>query len=468
MVTTATRNNKSGFSIGVGCPGCGGEVTLEDDFFVLACRHCGSVLRLEMPDMPPAYMVSATADRRELRFGIDRYQKEHDLPLTRSDLQIKPIYYPYWRIEGILLKVRNRVEERVYTTTESEGAQVEHRVETPKTHINLTPYVTTIQAGPEVAGVPATIGYRATWLKLVPYARENTQDGFTSLAIARRWEDVNRDLTKRVEGVGGIDPADFGNNLTRIYRPRPSLVFYPYIIAESYRPGDYDRWLIDGISGRVLVHQDMPENPDCAGAEELPEVPFGQLKVDFHRCAQCGSDLPETPSCVYICKQCDYLNVMQEAREAVHSVFTAENSDGHPSFPFWIMHFSSDADPRLKKLVGGIRESSLLAIPAFRASGFDGLYRLARRLSTAAEHFSVHELVHSDQEFHPAAIGPAEAMVLAEVVVTRALVEQGVRVEQVSLPVDDLKLAYLPFEPQSYFYVDTNLGAVTFERGLLR
>ncbi len=68
---TQTSKNQSGFYIGVGCPGCGGELALESEFFVISCDHCGSVLRVTLPEIPPAYMVAAKVSKREARFGID-------------------------------------------------------------------------------------------------------------------------------------------------------------------------------------------------------------------------------------------------------------------------------------------------------------------------------------------------------------------------------------------------------------
>ena len=139
---TQTSKNQSGFYIGVSCPGCGGELKLEDEFFVLACGHCGSVLRVTMPEIPPAYLVSARVTEREARFAIDRYLKENGLPLTDSSLQFKRIYYPYWKVDAVLLKVRNRIETREHGC--DENGQSDYVTEKEKTDISLTPYSTTM------------------------------------------------------------------------------------------------------------------------------------------------------------------------------------------------------------------------------------------------------------------------------------------------------------------------------------
>ncbi|MEE8577598.1 MAG: hypothetical protein V3T31_10120, partial [candidate division Zixibacteria bacterium] len=59
MATQTKTTNKSGFYIEVTCPGCGGTLDLDTDFFVLECTHCGSVHRVVMPEAPAAYMISA-------------------------------------------------------------------------------------------------------------------------------------------------------------------------------------------------------------------------------------------------------------------------------------------------------------------------------------------------------------------------------------------------------------------------
>ncbi|MFQ5584640.1 MAG: hypothetical protein ACE5GL_09420, partial [Calditrichia bacterium] len=93
-MTAKTRNRKSGFFIGVTCPDCGGELELEENFFVTRCCHCDSVHRIVMPDIPMVYLIPAKISKREARFSIDRYLKKKSLPLTSSNFQLKRLYYP--------------------------------------------------------------------------------------------------------------------------------------------------------------------------------------------------------------------------------------------------------------------------------------------------------------------------------------------------------------------------------------
>ena len=66
---TTPKINKGGYSIGVTCPGCGGKLKLDQDFFVLPCKHCGSVLRVQMPEVPPAFMVKGELSGGSFRGG---------------------------------------------------------------------------------------------------------------------------------------------------------------------------------------------------------------------------------------------------------------------------------------------------------------------------------------------------------------------------------------------------------------
>ena len=253
------------------------------------------MLRVTQPEIPPAYLVSARTSKRKARFSIDRHLKENGLPLTGSDLQFKYLYYPYWKIDGVLLKVRNRIETREYGLDENGNPQ--HVSEMEKTDVSLTPYSTTLPAGAHFDGIPEGIGVRAAYLKLAPFSRDNTQDGFDPLPVIKQWKEACDELLRRVNSLAQLDEAAFGVNRTELYRPVASLVYFPCIVAESYAGGDFNRFVIDAVTGRLLDHLDRLEYSDDVVAVEPPQMEFGQLGVDFHRCPNCADDLPpELPS----------------------------------------------------------------------------------------------------------------------------------------------------------------------------
>lgn len=470
MANQATRNNKAGFYIGVGCPGCGGQLSLDTDFFVLVCKHCGSALRVQMPQSPPVFMVQAEVPTSELRFRVDRFLKETGQALTRSGLQSKCVYYPYWKIDAIMLKVRNRVDERIYVRADGEGAQTESRVERPHTDISLTPYQTTVPAGGELSGLPNSIGLRSSYLKLRPYAREYTQDGFDSIPLTRTWESVWGELQDRSRAVGTIETAEFGKNLTEVFRPMAALVYFPYLIAESYA-GDYDRYLVDGVTGRVVSHQEEPALPESGYQAELPQVSFGELGVGLHRCPNCGHDLPSVQSWVYPCPHCHRVVSLDASHESVKRIEVClPDKPSHDAlFPFWTFGIPADLGPVVKKMLGGLHQSDRLAIPAFRTTGFDGAYRLTRRMTAVLPQLSPEPLGEVCQRCQPVGISLAEAVLMAEVAVYRALLGPGYNgAAKPEIVPRDVSLIYAPFRPQNYFYVDSLTGAVTFEKRLVR
>lgn len=466
----ATANNQSGFYVGLGCPGCGGEVRQQEDFYVLTCEHCGSVLRVQMPNQPPAFMVSGRIDRRGARFHIDRYQKKQADPLTDSDIQLKFLYYPYWKVDAVMLKLRNRVKERVYVVHTAKGGAIEHRTETPQTDINLVPYMTTVPAGPAMTGIPPTIGSRAEYIKLVPYSRDNTQDGFDSLPISRTWDDVWEELNKKVRAIGMIETPDFGHNRTEIFRPMPRLVYYPMIVAELYGSSSFDRWVLDGVSGRVVDHRDRITE-DRSAPDETPTVEFGQLDVDFHRCGNCGVDLPAHAACMCICHNCDQVVSVDQQSGLPDQIEFVETPDTETAdmFPFWIFDIAEADQSRMRPVFGEMVDSGSLAVPAFRLAGFDGYYRLIRRMSAALHQFPTTPLQSHMDRARPVNVSLSEALLMGRLALYRARLSQNPKLagECPAIEPHRVRLLFAPFRPQAYFYADTVTDLVTFEKSLL-
>ncbi len=466
---TQTSKNLSGFYIGVGCPGCGSELKLESEFFVISCDHCGSVLRVTQPEIPPAYLVSAKISKREARFSIDRHLKENDLPLTGSDLQFKYLYYPYWKVDAIMLKVRNRIETREYGYDEDGNPQDVSEVE--KTDVSLTPYSTTLPAGADFDGIPNGIGVRTSYLKLVPFSRANTQDGFDPLPVVKPWSEAWQELLVRVNGLAQLDEAAFGKNRTELYRPVASLVYFPCIVVESYAGGDFNRFVVDAVTGRLLDHVDQLKYSDDVSPMEPPQMEFGQLSVDFHRCPNCADDLPPEQSILYICNNCHQIVSLERPAENVGSisVTVAEGSATDQLFPFWSLQMAPEVHGRLQRLFGGLFRSDRLVIPAFRTGNFEAMFRLARRMSTALPKIELTPVESFDHRCRPLSIGLAEARMLAGIITYRAELARlaGTLAQKSDLEVVGADLFYAPFHPESYFYVDSVMGAVTFEKKLI-
>ncbi len=466
---TQTSKNKSGFYIGVGCPGCGGELELEDQFFVIECNHCGSVLRVTMPEIPPAYLVSAKVTQREARFAVDRFLKENNLPLTDSSTACKQFYYPYWKVDAVLLKVRNRIEIREYGC--DENGQTEYVSENEKTDISLTPFSTTIPAGAEVDGVPVAIGMRADYMKLVPFSRATTQDGFDALPVVKSWPDTCVALLKRVNSLGKLDEAAFGKNRTELFRPVASLVYFPFIVAESYSGGRFNRFVVDAVTGRMLEHVDLSEYTDESTSPEPVQMEFGQLGVDLHRCPNCGDDLPASRSVIYVCDNCLQLISLEPSGVDITSISITEpnGNDNDRLFPFWALTLPETELKRLQRLFGGIFRSDRLVLPAFRIGNFEAMYRLSKRMSAALPQLTTAPVDSFDQRCQAVTLTLQECRMLAGIITYRAELARmaGTAATPADIELVRAELIYAPFHPESYFYVDSLMGAVTFEKTLI-
>ena len=470
MAAQAKTTNKSGFYIEVTCPGCGGTLDLDTDFFVLECTHCGSVHRVEMPDVPVAYMISAKVDASEARFAIDRYLKKHLLPLTGSGMLLKQLYYPYWKIDAVLFRVRNKVYERVIAQeSEYHDAIVSSH---DRTEISLSPYTTTRAAGMDFEGIPISIGMRTEYTRMLPYAPENIDDDFDSLPVLTTWEDVRRDLLVNMGVVGDIDEADFGSNVTELFHPRASLVYFPFLVFESYSQGGFNRYVVDGVSGRVLEHVDEIDNDRQFDYPDTPAMEFGALTVTHHRCPNCGVDLPAEQSYVYICHNCHDLIVLGDVGRVHKELLLAEGPENKQSkmFPFWTFKIPGANAVEFQKMFGGIHRSDRLVIPAFKSQNFDAVFRLAKRMSAAIPQLDLAAVEKLDSRFLPVSVSLDEALMLGEIIVFRqgfSRPNSSAKEERMFLP-DDIKLVYVPFHPEHYFYVDSVMNIITFEKSLTR
>ncbi|MFZ5981865.1 MAG: hypothetical protein ACOYVF_14690 [Candidatus Zixiibacteriota bacterium] len=466
-----TNSNKNGFYIGVSCPGCGGELELEADFFTLTCKYCGSILRVKMPETPPAFMIKAKVEPREIRFGIDRYLKSKNLPLTDSGFQTKYFYYPYWKVNALLLKVRNKMYEKVV----SEESDYQDRVvlQKPKTEIGISPYLGTVSAGRDFEGIPDTIGLRTEYVRMIPFSAENIQVGYDSLPVIKSIDAVWTEVVSSVMSVGGIAGPDFGTNLTELMHPEYELVYFPYCIVEDYSRGGFNRFIVDGLSGRVVKHLTALTGDEQALEPETTPVEFGKLDIDFHRCYNCGVDLPDEKSIVYICKNCQVLNIL----ENIHIPFDeiakvdSESKETDLMLPFWSLKTPAALVPLVGRLFGGLHRSDRIVVPAFKAANFEALYRLSKRMSAAVGQFKMTQAINFDRRFRPVNLRLSEAVTLANVLIYREQLDKRAaftnKVERVEFKPTEAGLFFAPFHHENYFYVDSTFNAVTFEKTLV-
>jgi predicted RNA-binding Zn-ribbon protein involved in translation (DUF1610 family) len=467
---------KSGFFIGVTCPACGGALELEENFFVLACRHCGSTLRIIRPDVPPAYLIQSKISPTEARFHMDRYLKQQGRPLSGSDMQMKGVYYPYWKIDAIVLKLRNRIEEKQVapdTEYDSYGAYNstfgETSIKTRKTDIQLSPFMATFGAGEARDDIPYSIGMRVEYIKMVPFARENVVADFEYFPVVKSWENAQKNLSQNLYSLGNVYQAEFGKNKTELFNPVGSLIYFPYYMIDASMGGRSGRIIMDGITGRVAHDGAMTEPEEETKSGQSPIMEFGKLGVNLHRCHNCGEDLPSEQSYIYICKNCHQLTKLENHPLFAPNISVAapvKESRNDKYFPFWKMRMPEGSARKFQTLFGGIYKSNYFVMPAFRGANLEAIYRLSKRMSAACEKMKLSPIEELGPEYRPATLGPSEAIALAQIVIYREkLSKNGSAVYQADefTPLE-ISLFYAPFHPENYFYVDSALNAVTFEK----
>ena len=488
------NSSERGFFIAVGCPGCGGELEIQSDFFVTSCSHCGSPLRLNFPDIPPAYLLHGKISEQDARVKIDRQLKTNGRPLTGQSLQYKNVYYPYWKIEAMLLRCRNRKDKIAVHLDDSTGEEfIDYQ---KNSSVNLAPYQITIAASNYIEGIPDSLGVRGDSLKVVPFAASKIEGEFDVLEVHRSPDEVLKTVELSVASMSSIELAEFGENVTKLFNPKYSLIFFPYCIVEDYTGAGYRRYILDGLTGRILlswdseqvdtkaelqnaqtkgsnedeltisdlaipekgIREDTPENVDGRNAEQ---VKFGALEVVFHRCDECGSDLPAKPSCVYICPNCHELTCLDKQLNSKPEVVAADIVSKDASFfPFWTYRVN------LNQQLNFTRDSQKVFVPAFKMANFEAMYRLCRKATSAASKFEFVPIESFDERFANVDILPTQGIALANVVNYRFSLEKSGRLpsNQIALDTTQLTLCYIPFKPENYFFVDSVLNSVTFEK----
>lgn len=460
-------NKKSGFYIGVTCPACGAELEIQENFFVLTCHHCGSAMRIAMPDTPPAYIIRSKFRPVEARFHLDRHCKQNSLPLISSGMSLQGIYYPYWKADAILLKLRNRIEERP-VAAENDYEQ-ERTIQIKKSEISLSPFSATFGAGHPDNVIPYSLGMRTNYLRMLPYSRENIEKEFRCLPVLKNWEEIENNLHKNISGISSVIQADFGKNRTEYFHPRGSLVYFPYYIAEDEIAGNQTRFVIDGITGRVTSGS-VDDNEISRSAAKDAVLDFGKLTVEPHRCNNCGIDLPKEESLVYICRNCQRLIVLEKNSLMRNYLYRAGGLTERRErfFPFWSFRLSDSQRKEIQILFGGIYQSEFLVVPAFRIANFEAMYRLSKRISSALPQIALEELDNFGSGYGSVTVGPGEASALAEIIIYRERLSRfgpNQSSPMKFLP-QEMFLFFAPFHLENYFYVDSVLRAVTFEKNL--
>ncbi|MBK7142748.1 MAG: hypothetical protein IPH75_11785 [bacterium] len=448
------RTGNNGFTIEVGCPGCGADLALEKDFRLLLCQHCGSVLRIKLPGLPPAFFARPRKTNQEIRFLLDRYCREHDLSMPGSAALLSLVYYPYWKIDAVTLKVRTSTYEVSRSQDEEyDNGEVEEK---ELTTVNLATFSTSVPATEHFAAIPFSLGLRTEYLGLVPFAQEKVGTDVRCLSVNESLANGIERVIKGTAGLGQFDRADNRNNSTLLFHPKGSIIFFPYYLADSYLSQGTRRFAIDAVTGRVAGTEmlaDSPQPPD-----ETAAIQFGAIGVEFHRCTNCGVDLPMGRSLVNACHNCERIEFLDTHPRLNTDLLVASGKTDQSAlfFPFWIIQATTERSDKQMQFV----------VPAFEMRNAETVYRLSSRMTTAIEKIPCELMKDMIRQEIPVSRSIEDAITLLEILWYRRAAERDVLKNKAFEPCQpqSIQLAFLPFRAEQYFYVDTVLNAVTFEK----
>ncbi len=460
------QSHRTGFAIDVGCPGCGGVLTLQDDFSVLRCEHCSSVLRVYMPDQPPAYLVKPKITAMQVRFHLDKHLRENGRPLTPPALEISGVYQPYWKIDSMILRMRNRIDTRVVTNEYSE-AQTSEEVEELKQDITLTPHPVTVSATPTSDLFPYSLGLRTDYVKMRPFAADSTGEfelinGETTVSqayaqaekVAQRLADSSNLTTKR--------------NYSKLFGLRAALVYFPYFKCIFRESGKELVVAIDAVSGQLVGECEMGDSTERRSRASVQE--FGSLGIDFHRCGNCGEDLPARNSFIYACHNCGSLTILDKHKsfDRVVEQTGTKATDRDMLLPFWLIRCDESSMSLAGRALGATALLDLVAVPAFRIANFESLYRLTSRLTLALPKIPHARNGEIEGDIAPANVSLQEALIIGQAALSRAELKRNPSAQpEINIQAMKASLLLVPFHAESYFLVDSVISAITVERRAL-
>lgn len=457
----APPRSSSGYCISTTCPGCGGILRLEANFLTTRCAHCGSAVRIKPSTAPPAFLLKPRVERLQVRFFLDRYLKQAGRTLSSTPPEITGVYFPYWRVEAMLLRLRNRIEKRYDIPDWERGEEVVER-EQQATEVSLSPYTLTLPADAQAAAFPASLGVRPQIALLYPMTADYLREDFAIWPIRL---DATSAFDHARAAAGNLDrlsQSGIKHNQSHLFGGKLSLIYMPYYLCRGK-----ESYLVDAISGEVSPADDL----------DLPEVDaasteFGALEIELHRCTNCGYDLPENGSLIQVCAQCESV-VRLDATANLGKLplgFPERQREGDGLFPFYVFDIVAADAGRLQKALRGLKETRQMVIPAFALGNFEALYRLASRMSSACAQSELIELPDWPRQFAPVTVSIAEAQGIAAAIYARALTGKTDAIDSASfnLAAERVRLLFAAFRADGYFFVDEYLGAITFERAAIK
>jgi len=449
--------SRAGFGIDVSCPGCGGELSLQDDFATIRCRHCSSALRISMPALPPAFIIKPKLSAMQARPYLDRFLKEQDRELSPASISVESVYQPYWKFDSLILKLRHKLDVRREVTEYGDAREYE-QVEEVKQEISLTPHLVTISASPASDLFPYSLGMRTDYIRMKPFDGLRDDDEYVINPVETTIQHAYAQAEKGVQKLTDFGSATYNRDGSRLFGLRAALVYFPYYKLTFTVRGKVTSYVIDAVASRVVGEAVVESTVAPADVQDTES--YGKLGVELHRCTNCGEDLPTLNSFIYCCRNCGSICSLETDSEYDKKIHVAATGGNVKStlMPFWRLDYQTGSGGELTQIV----------VPAFRVKNLEAMWRLSSRLSASASQIDFAPEGAIESEMAPANVGLKEAKVLAHAIIARQdLKRREGSIKDLNLIFGSATILLVPFHTESYFLVDSVLSAITIERQAL-
>ena len=242
----------------LGCPSCGGTLSLAEGQRVVSCRYCGGESLALIPNTVPRYVVAFGISREEGQAAAQRFLDRPALSRTlRGRIQeISLCYIPFYEFTGTRLGtflLKDTVKQPPPSEDSEQSQDFERWLLSPRTEKEDTRVIQQeyVRIGPGcdlpelgVDRIPLEVMRRgATPAALEPYDLVALQSRATVFVPTKPPAGFADDAQRRVKVRG---------DRTGVVEQRLKILYYPVWLARYRHAGRPYEIAVDGVSGKIL------------------------------------------------------------------------------------------------------------------------------------------------------------------------------------------------------------------------
>jgi len=244
----------------LGCPSCGGTLSLAEGQRLATCRYCGAQSLAMVPDAVPRYVVALGINREAALTAAQEFLSRPTLGLRPLIKEVSPCYVPFYELTGtrigtFLLREQGKaaplpdeedpgqqLQPLVFTSEGKPGETKEDTRVIQQEFVRIGPGCDLPELG--VEQVPLESMRRgASPVPLEPYDLVALQSRATVFAPTRPPARFAEDSQRRIKVRG---------DRTGIVEQRLKILYYPVWQARYRHLGRPYEVAVDGVTGKVL------------------------------------------------------------------------------------------------------------------------------------------------------------------------------------------------------------------------